>query len=235
MIPLITGSTKALTANFRHWAHLGTLVIVGALLIGYVVWTARSAKRRRGSCWHKWGPTILIALATCFIQADPARHVLQDQNVWLEIPLDKSAAQCRGFMGCGGSGQYQCASSSNPTCCRGAVVDGLTYENIYEGCVASGTSGSPACTYKRHHASGDESVRIPADLLCDAGKGAYVLDKFLSQPWEGGGGITNRQELAKLGVSNATIHTYFYENMGSGCHSKEAYHCLGFMGVLFTM
>ena len=93
MIPLITGSTKALTANFRHWAHLGTLVIVGALLIGYVVWTARSAKRRRGSCWHKWGPTILIALATCFIQADPARHVLQDQNVWLEIPLDKSAVK----------------------------------------------------------------------------------------------------------------------------------------------
>ena len=39
----------------------------------------------------------------------------------------------------------------------------LTYENIYEGCVASGTSGSPACTYKRHHASGEDSVRIPAD------------------------------------------------------------------------
>jgi len=55
-----------------------TLVMLLALL-AYVV---HCSKRRRGTTWRKYGPTILTAISFPLIMADPTRHVLQDQKVW---------------------------------------------------------------------------------------------------------------------------------------------------------
>merc|ERR1711871_1263794 len=106
------------------------------MLGGMVIYTGYTAKRRtkkaQGSCWYKWGPTVLVAFATCFILADTVRHVLQDQGVWGEKP-------CRGLLGCGGSNQSQCADSTSK-CCPSVI-----YDTIYAGCTYDPDSEGNTC------------------------------------------------------------------------------------------
>lgn len=223
MIPIVTGSTKLVTDKVRAIGHLASLIVVGGMLGGMVVYTAYTAKRRvkkaQGSCWYKWGPTVLVGFATCFIIADTVRHVLQDQGVWPE-------KSCRGFVGCGGSNQYQCADSTSHSCCPPG-----TYDTIYKGCTYDADAGTKCPT------TIGPKVDISWALACDAGKGKNVLDDFLNEKWAGGTAgnetLTNKQELQKLGF-NSSIDAYFYHHLQGGCHSNEKFSCLGGMGTLFT-
>lgn len=202
MIPIVTGSTKLVTDKVRAIGHLASLIVVGGMLGGMVVYTAYTAKRRvkkaQGSCWYKWGPTVLVGFATCFIIADTVRHVLQDQGVWPE-------KSCRGFVGCGGSNQYQCADSTSHSCCPPG-----TYDTIYKGCTYDADAGTKCPT------TTGPKVDISWALACDAGKGKNVLDDFLNEKWAGGTAgnetLTNKQELQKLGF-NSSIDAYFYHHL----------------------
>jgi hypothetical protein len=203
VIPIVTGSTKALTDHVRAVGHLASLVVVGGMLFSMTVYTGYTSKRRvkaaKGSCWYMWGPTVLVAFATCFIIADTVRHVLQDQGFRDEKP-------CRGFVGCGGSNQYQCADSTDHKCCPGGV-----YATIYHNssCGADGTITGGATT--------GAHMDIPWSLACDAGKGADVLDAWLAKPSGdtlAGKMLTNKEELQqKLHFGNESIHNYFYSHL----------------------
>jgi hypothetical protein len=60
------------------------------MLIGLCVYTGYTAKRRtkkaKGSAWYKWGPTILVSIASCLIISDTVRHVLQVRAAHLHLP-----------------------------------------------------------------------------------------------------------------------------------------------------
>ena len=193
----MTGSTKAVTDHVRAVGHIASLLVIGGMLAGMVVYTGYTAKRRtkkaRGSCWYKWGPTVLVAFGACFILADTVRHVLQDQGLWPE-------KVCRGLMGCGGSNQYQCADSASKSCCPPGI-----YDTIYAGCTYDATSGSNKCTK-----SSGPKVEITWALACDAGGNKHVLGEFLDSAWAGN--TTNYQELEKLGFG-ASIDAYFYSHL----------------------
>ncbi len=198
----MTGSTKALTDHVRAVGHLASLLVVGGMLGGMVVYTGYTAKRRtkkaQGSCWYKWGPTVLVAFATCFILADTVRHVLQDQDVWPEKP-------CRGLVGCGGSNQYQCADSTSKSCCPPGI-----YDTIYQGCTYDSTGGSNKCT-----SSTGPKVDITWALACDAGKGPAVLKTFLNNTWGTyhNKTVTNYEMLIDLKYEESSIEGYFYGHL----------------------
>lgn len=48
-------------------------------IIAFIVYGIRN---RFGSCWQKYGPTILVCMAFPLIIADLVRHVLADKGVW---------------------------------------------------------------------------------------------------------------------------------------------------------
>ena len=225
MIPIVTGSTKALTDHVRSVGHLASLIVVGGMLGAMTVYTGYTSKRRvkaaKGSCWYKWGPTFLVGVATCFIIADTVRHVLQDQGFWAEKP-------CRGFVGCGGSNQYQCADSTSKCC----PFTG-TYATIYNNSAfKTGGAITSVVTTGAH-------IDIPGSLVCDAGKGNATLDAYLAKQFcascgPAGGPLSNRGQLEQLNFSPESVYDYFYIKLGTGCHSQEVFSCLGGMGTLFT-
>jgi len=56
-----------------------------AMLTGMLIYTAYTAKRRFGyGRWHRWGPTVLVAISFVLIMMDPVRHVLYDWGVWTD-------------------------------------------------------------------------------------------------------------------------------------------------------
>ena len=82
MIPLLGGTADAVSDEDTAMAHLISLLVVGGLLLLFTLWTAYTARRRKGGgCWHKWGPTALIASATMLINADSTHNVLEDHNL----------------------------------------------------------------------------------------------------------------------------------------------------------
>lgn len=255
MIPIITGSAKGVTDHIRSLGHAISLAVVGGMLFGMTVYTGYTAKRRtkkaKGSCWYKWGPTVLVGIASCLIIADTVRHVLQDQGFWAE-------SNCRGFVGNFGSNQYICAPSTSHCCPSTDKVYGIaTYTTIYHD-VTNKTD--PA------------HVDVPWNVVCDAGIGKIELETFLAQPceasesWKGKKGLlhgaawgctvpkpqqvnttwtnqdaliflTNRTYLFGPGETDFVFQGpkgYFSNHLAGGCHSNESMSCLGGTGFLFT-
>lgn len=55
------------------------------MMLGLIFFVARQSKRRKnGTCWFKWGPTILLCIASVFVLADLTRHVGQDAG-WFGV------------------------------------------------------------------------------------------------------------------------------------------------------
>lgn len=71
-----------MTASARSMGHVVSLGITGAMMIGITGYTIYTAKRRRGNFWFKWGPSLMLVMASLLIMADVMRHVLQDYDVW---------------------------------------------------------------------------------------------------------------------------------------------------------
>jgi len=45
------------------------------------VYTIYTAKRRSGTAWNKWGPSILVIIASVLIMLEPTRHLWMDYHV----------------------------------------------------------------------------------------------------------------------------------------------------------
>jgi hypothetical protein len=66
----------------RHAGHLISFLITLTMMGGMVWFTASQIKRRNDrTCWPKYGPTILVAIAGLFVMADLTRHVLLDNGL----------------------------------------------------------------------------------------------------------------------------------------------------------
>lgn len=78
MLPLI-GITVSNAA--RAAGHGISLAITGVMMGGLIGFLANQSKKRTGSFWNRFGPTILLTFAACLILADVTRHVLQDANL----------------------------------------------------------------------------------------------------------------------------------------------------------
>jgi hypothetical protein len=76
----ILGGT--VTASARSMGHSISFGITLGMMTGISAYTAYCARRRAGPGANKYGPTILIILASLLIMADLMRHVLQDANIW---------------------------------------------------------------------------------------------------------------------------------------------------------
>lgn len=114
---------------------------MGALLGGLVGFTVYGAKKRKGGCCSKWGPTILVTISMFLVLADTVRHVLQDQGVW---PED----HCPGYWKCGGSNQYICAAQGSVCCPTGANCTAGCHSNEHMSCLcAMGTLFTAIFTY----------------------------------------------------------------------------------------
>ena len=76
----LTGAAASAGAKrASHALSLGVnLLATGAVAIA----TARRAKTRSGTYWHRKGPMILTIASVFLLCADPIRHVLQDEDVW---------------------------------------------------------------------------------------------------------------------------------------------------------
>lgn len=212
MIPLITGSASSVTTHVRAVGHLASLFVLGGLLFGLTCYTGYTAKRRtqkaNGSTWYKWGPTILVGIASWLILADTIRHVLQDQGIWLE-------GHERGFV-FGPSNEYVCAASHSH-CCPAASSDygNAPYTTIYpKNCTLRSVQQLKAAKLdhlasvveKHHNLTGwldprlpeadqdlslcdpaalfnkQNHVDLPWTLACDAGISADKLNQFLKFP-----------------------------------------------------
>jgi len=57
----------------------------------YMLYCARTKRKRSKSFIHKYGPVLLTTLAALFIMADLTRHILQDLKVWKEGPWPGSS------------------------------------------------------------------------------------------------------------------------------------------------
>ena len=82
MVPLLGGTADAVSDEDTAVAHLISLLVVGGLLLLFTLWTAYTARRRKGSgCWHKWGPTVMVAVATVLVNVDAIHNVLLDHDL----------------------------------------------------------------------------------------------------------------------------------------------------------
>jgi hypothetical protein len=48
----------------------------------HLQYTHHKSALRRGTFWHRNGPTLLLTLATPLLLADMTRHCLQDADLW---------------------------------------------------------------------------------------------------------------------------------------------------------
>lgn len=235
MIPIITGSAKAVTDNARNLGHLISLIVMGVLLTGVAVYTGHTAKRRtqraRGSSWAKWGPTVLVSMAVFFILADTVRHVLQDHKLWSE-------KSCRGWMGCGGSNQYVCAVSGSPCCPTGPYETVVKTNTTALTPACSGGTSDIVCTSPCDPASGT-CLDVPWSISCDAGMGDHVLNDWLAKPVSppvipNGTNVSLTNNDMLLQLTNATYKEKWFKHLRFGCHSNEKFKCLCGMGTMFT-
>lgn len=51
-------------------------------MVCITAFVAYGSRKRRGSTWSIYGPTILTTFSGYFVMMDLIRHVLQDTNVW---------------------------------------------------------------------------------------------------------------------------------------------------------
>mmetsp|Transcript_11495 Transcript_11495/g.20365 ORF Transcript_11495/g.20365 Transcript_11495/m.20365 type:complete len:143 (+) Transcript_11495:312-740(+) len=70
------------TAGAKSLSHTLSMALTMTILTNLTQYTYHKAQLRRGSLWHRQGPTLLLALATPLLLADLARHCLQDSGVW---------------------------------------------------------------------------------------------------------------------------------------------------------
>jgi len=71
----------AVSDGARAASHIAAFSVTGALMIGMVIYTIYTAKRRSGTHWNKWGPSYFVCIAAIFIMMDPTRHLLDDQGL----------------------------------------------------------------------------------------------------------------------------------------------------------
>jgi len=48
------------------------------MMVGISIYTATGIKRRKGTHWQRYGPTILTVVASILVMLDVSRHVLND-------------------------------------------------------------------------------------------------------------------------------------------------------------
>lgn len=79
MLPLV--GIAASDAS-RQWSHWISFFVTLAFVTGITLYLGFRVKRRRGTFWRRWGPTLLTATGGALVMADLFRHVLQDLNWW---------------------------------------------------------------------------------------------------------------------------------------------------------
>lgn len=215
MIPILTSGASAATSRDTNIAHVATLGVVGGMLLLLTLWTAKGAsKRSGGSCFYKWGPTVMVGLALFLVNANNVRQVLQDQNLWAT-----NTDGARGWAGAGWfktSTAYICADEGH--CCPSTdpAYGGSPQSTVYDKtCNATG----PSCPH----------LDIPWSFACDAGRDEEFVTKWLDKKCEENEGalLTVKGKAAHWGctVKNATTnraalvaltnHTFVYGNKDS--------------------
>jgi len=91
VIPLVGGTV---TEAARKAGHTTSFVLTLVMLLALLAYVVRCSKRRRGTTWKKYGPTILTIISIPLIMADPSRHVLQDQGAWPPPSSNEYRAGC---------------------------------------------------------------------------------------------------------------------------------------------
>ena len=169
VVPLLESGASA-TSGETNVAHAVTLGVMSVMLLALTIWTAKGASKRKGGCFYKWGPTVMIGMSIFLSNANNIRQVLQDNDVW-----KSSTSGLRGFAGPGlfaSSTAYICADSDSHCCPSTDPQYGATpWKTFYDsGCNA--TAGTPSCPH----------LDIPWTFVCDAGRGASYVQDFLALP-----------------------------------------------------
>jgi hypothetical protein len=97
VIGIVGGTVTASARKFGHSLSLGITALMLVLLTAYIAW---SSKKRFGTTWQKYGPLILMPIASAMIIADPIRHVLQDADVWPARNGDHYVGSAQYLRGC---------------------------------------------------------------------------------------------------------------------------------------
>lgn len=94
------------------------------MMIVVLVFAVRGLKHRYGHCCKKYGPLMLIGLASILVMLEPTRHVISDYNIWAicwNNPTD-ALGQPNGMVRINQTWNDQCVWSSleyhcNVPCC----------------------------------------------------------------------------------------------------------------------
>ncbi len=82
---LVGAGVSAASRTLGHWISLGITGIMMGLVIGFIFTKSKLRAQLPGaSWWHIYGPTVLVAVASLFIMAEPVRHIMQDVGAWKE-------------------------------------------------------------------------------------------------------------------------------------------------------
>ena len=81
VVPLLESGASA-TSGETNVAHAVTLGVMSVMLLALTIWTAKGASKRKGGCFYKWGPTVMIGMSIFLSNANNIRQVLQDNDVW---------------------------------------------------------------------------------------------------------------------------------------------------------
>ena len=85
MIGLVGGAVSSGARAFGHWISLGVTALMMTLVTLFIYSKSKLRAQNKTKGWWNWyGPTILVAVASFFILAEPVRHCVQDLGWWKE-------------------------------------------------------------------------------------------------------------------------------------------------------
>jgi len=79
VIGVVGGTASAASRTLGHWISFAITTAMMLIVCGY---TGIKIKSREGSFLKRYGPFIMVVIATPLILADIVRHLLSDTNLW---------------------------------------------------------------------------------------------------------------------------------------------------------
>jgi len=79
VIGLVSGTVSGAV---RQTGHLISFIVTLVMMIAIVSYTAYHARTRDTPQWNKYGPTVLTALSSLLVLAEPTRHLFVDHAIW---------------------------------------------------------------------------------------------------------------------------------------------------------
>jgi len=104
VVGLISGSVSAASRVAGHWISFGITLGMMLLVVAYMIYSLK--KRRKLGWFRRYGPLICTIIAVPLIMADIFRHLLQDNNIWLEC--QRKDGEVWGPQCLWSSSQYRC-------------------------------------------------------------------------------------------------------------------------------